>query len=117
MFKAQLPEEEKEAIMRDGFREIQWGTQKEVYPITSSLILDGRENLVLKGGKNSLHIKCPVRLIHNLEDKEVPAELSVRLAECIDSPDVVVNMPKFGTLGVTEAIDQCFAASSGTYVS
>ena len=113
---AQLPQEEKDAIMRDGFREIQWGTQKEVYPITSSLILDGRDNLVLRGGKNSLNIKCPVRLIHNLEDKEVPAELSVRLAECINSPDVVVNMPKFGTLGVTEAIDQCFAASSGTYV-
>ena len=86
-----------------------------MYPITSSLIEDGRKNLVLRGGQNSLDIQCPVRLIHNLQDKEVPPETSVRLAECINNPDVLVNMPKFGTLGVSEAIDQCFAATYGTY--
>lgn len=112
---ANLKEEEKEGIMKDGFREIQWGALNEVYPITSSLIEDGRKNLVLRGGQNSLDIQCPVRLIHNLQDKEVPPETSVRLAECINNPDVLVNMPKFGTLGVSEAIDQCFAATYGTY--
>ena len=111
----QLPEETKEAIMRDGFREIEWGKLNEVYPITSTLIEDGRNNLVLRGGTNSLNIRCPVRLIHNLEDKEVPAETSIRLAECIASPDVIVNMPKFGTLGVSESIDQCFSATPDMY--
>lgn len=112
-----LPEREKEAIMRDGFREIKWGNLNEIYPITSSLIEDGRTNLVLRGGKNSLDIQCPVRLIHNLEDKEVPAETSIRLAECINNPDIIVTMPKFGIQGVLEALDECFAATPGTYNS
>eukprot|EP00559_Dactyliosolen_fragilissimus_P000609 CAMPEP_0184864416 /NCGR_PEP_ID=MMETSP0580-20130426/14852_1 /TAXON_ID=1118495 /ORGANISM="Dactyliosolen fragilissimus" /LENGTH=272 /DNA_ID=CAMNT_0027363189 /DNA_START=277 /DNA_END=1095 /DNA_ORIENTATION=+ len=111
----QLPEDEKAAIMTEGFREIPWGQSQEIYPITSSLIEDGRKNLVLRGGKNSLNVSCPVRLIHNLEDEEVPPETSVKLADCINGQDVVVNMPKFGTLGYSEAIDQCFAATPGTY--
>lgn len=35
-----LPEEEKVAIVRNGFREVEWGNREEVYPITSSSIED-----------------------------------------------------------------------------
>jgi len=91
-----LPDEEKEAIMRDGFREVKWGARSEVYPITSSLITDGRENLVLRGGPSSLDIQCPVRLIHSLDDEEVPVNMSMQLAVCLKTPDVEVIVPKLG---------------------
>jgi len=93
---AQLPEEEKEAIMREGFREVKWGGREEVYPITSSLIEDGRENLVLRGGPSSLDIQCPVRLIHSLDDEEVPVSVPMHLAECLKTPNVEVIVPKLG---------------------
>lgn len=92
----QLPEEEKDAIMRDGFREVKWGGREEVYPITSSLIIDGRKNLVLRGGKDSLEIMCPVRLIHSLEDEEVPYSVPLRLADAIQTNNIRVIMPKVG---------------------
>lgn len=106
-----LSEEDKNTIVTEGFKEIPWGKLKETYMITNNLIEDGRENLVLRGGKESLAIDCPVRLIHDLEDAEVQCDTSIRLAECIRSKDVVVSIPKHGLAGMTDAIDQCFAAS------
>lgn len=92
----QLPEEEKIAIMKEGFREVKWGGREEVYPITSTLIEDGRKNLVLRGGKDSLEIMCPVRLIHSLEDEEVPYTVPLKLAEAIQTNNIRVIMPKAG---------------------
>jgi len=104
----ELPQETKDAIMKHGFKEIEWGEKKEVYPITRSLIEDGRNNLVLRGGPKSLPITCPVRLIHSLSDVEVPPITSLRLAECIQSDNLVVTMPKFGLGTPYSAIKQCF---------
>ena len=92
----QLPEEEKDAIMKEGFREVKWGGRQEVYPITSSLIEDGRQNLVLRGGKDSLEIMCPIRLIHSLEDEEVPYSTPLRLADAIVTNNIRIIMPKVG---------------------
>jgi hypothetical protein len=44
-----LPEEVKNKIMNEGMAEITWGTEK--YPISKSLIEDGRNNLLLTGTK------------------------------------------------------------------
>jgi len=93
---SKLPSEEKDAIMSEGFKEISWGGRNEVYPITSSLIEDGRDNLVLRGGPKSLKIDCPVRLIHSLDDEEVPYSVPLKLATCIDNDDVEVVFPKVG---------------------
>lgn len=99
---SQLPEDVKEAIMRDGFREVKWGCRQEVYPITSSLIEDGRNNLVLRGGKDSLEIMCPVRLIHSLGDEEVPYSVPLRLADAIQTNNIRIIMPKVGGHGLNE---------------
>jgi pimeloyl-ACP methyl ester carboxylesterase len=93
---AQLPEEEKEAIMRDGYREVKWGHRAERYPITSTLIEDGRNNLVLRGGPQSFEISCPVRLIHSLEDEEVPITVPLKIAETVSTMNCEVIMPKVG---------------------
>ena len=44
-----LSEDIKQQIMTAGSAEITWG--KEKYPITKELILDGRKNLLLAGGR------------------------------------------------------------------
>jgi len=93
---SKLPQSEKDSIMKYGFKEITWGGRNEVYPITSTLIEDGRNNLVLRGGPKSLPIDCPVRLIHSLDDEEVPYTVPLRLAQCIRSDDVEVVFPAVG---------------------
>ena len=50
-------------------KQINWG--KTTYPITKNLIVDGRKNLLLAGGKKSIKISCPIRLVHALYDEEV----------------------------------------------
>ena len=48
---ASLSEDIKQQIMTAGSAEITWGTEK--YPITKELILDGRKNLLLAGGRGT----------------------------------------------------------------
>jgi len=105
----ELPEETKEEIMTKGFKEITWGRFNAVYPVTSGLIEDGRKNLVLRGGPKSLPITCPVRLIHCINDEEVPVETSMKLAECMQSQNCVISMPKDGlnSKAINRAIEQC----------
>ena len=103
---AGLPEETKAAIMENGFMEVEWGGKGKVYPITSSLIEDGRKNLVLRGGPKSLDITCPVRLLHSLEDEEVPPSTSLKLAEAIKSNNVVVFLNKYGMSTPYRALKQ-----------
>jgi len=71
-------------------------SKKEVYPITSTLIEDGRKNLVLRGGPGSLEIMCPIRLIHSLDDEEVPYSVPLRLASAIQTKNIRIIMPKIG---------------------
>ena len=85
---------EKDEIMTVGYKDIHWGS--ETYPISKSLIEDGRQNLILRGGDNSLDVHCPVRLIHAITDEEVPYTTALKLAACIKSRDVVCTFPKTG---------------------
>jgi len=113
-----LPEQTKNEIMERGYKEIQWGVKNATYPVTSTLIEDGRSNLVLRAGPRSLPIRCPVRLIHSMNDDEVPVETSLRLAECLESRNVVVTMPKDGleTIAIYNGIRQCFEFTEGYFV-
>lgn len=86
-----LPEATKEKIMREGVADITWGT--EVYPISRALIEDGRENLLLTS--NLLRkVNCPVRLVHALDDEEVPYELAIQLIHKCASPDASCTLIK-----------------------
>ncbi len=89
---ATLSEEDKTAIMDQGVKEINWGEAS--YPISRSLIEDGRKNLILRSGKAGLNIECPVRIIHSMNDEEVPFQTALTLADCISTPDVVVTLTK-----------------------
>ncbi|GMI13636.1 hypothetical protein TrLO_g8562 [Triparma laevis f. longispina] len=89
-----LSEEDKSEIEGKGIKDIQWGN--EVYPISNSLIKDGRENLLLRGGPNSLKVDVPVRLIHGLSDPEVEYGTALKLLDCLESDDVSLVLRKGG---------------------
>lgn len=87
-----LSEDIKKKIMDEGSCEITWG--KEQYPISRRLIEDGRQNLLLAGGPGSVRVQCPVRLVHSLQDEEVPYQLAVQLIEKIASSDASLVLMK-----------------------
>ncbi len=63
------------------------------YPITRSLIEDGRNHLLLG---TPLDTPCPVRIVHGLEDPDVPWQLSLEIAETLASDDLSITLVKDG---------------------
>ncbi len=55
------------------------------YPITMNLIAESGEHLVLD---STIKIKCPVTLIHGMQDEDVPWEFSMTLNEKLLSKEV-----------------------------
>jgi pimeloyl-ACP methyl ester carboxylesterase len=84
--------EERATIMRDGVLHVpsEYGNP---YPITRALIEDGRTRLLLN---DPIAIECPVRLLHGLQDPDVPWEMALRIAEQLTSQDVRVTFVKDG---------------------
>ena len=63
------------------------------YLYTRALIEDGRTHLLLHA---PIPLEVPVRLLHGLADASVPWELSLRLADRLQSRDVAVTLVKGG---------------------
>jgi pimeloyl-ACP methyl ester carboxylesterase len=83
---------ERATLQRDGVLYVpsQYG---DPTPITRTLIEDGANHLVLNG---HIPIRCPIRLLHGQADPDVPWELSLRIAEQADTPDVRIVLVKDG---------------------
>ncbi len=64
---------------------------EEPIPITRAFLAEARDHLVLGG---PIPIRCPVRLVHGLEDPDVPWELSLRLARALEADDVTLTLVK-----------------------
>jgi pimeloyl-ACP methyl ester carboxylesterase len=62
-------------------------------PITQKLLDDGRNHLLLGG---PILIQCPVRILHGMNDPDVPWRHSLKLAECLQTPDVRLIFIKDG---------------------
>jgi len=69
-----------------------YGDNPVIYPY--HLIEDGRQHLRLTA---PLPITVPVRLLHGMQDAEVPWQTATRLANHIDSDDVAVLLDKTAT--------------------
>jgi pimeloyl-ACP methyl ester carboxylesterase len=91
MWESMLPAE-RATLQRDGVLYVpsQYG---DPTPVTKALIEDGARHLVLTG---HIPIRCPVRLLHGQADPDVPWELSLRIAEQLEAPDVRVILVKDG---------------------
>lgn len=63
-----------------------------VYPISKSLIEDGRKYLLLN--KNNININCPIHLIHGMNDIDVPHQISMQLAEKISHDKITIKLIK-----------------------
>jgi pimeloyl-ACP methyl ester carboxylesterase len=66
---------------------------QEAYPITRNLIEDGRKHLLL--GK-TIAITCPIRLIHGMQDDDVPYQYSEKISAAVESKDVQIAYIKNG---------------------
>ena len=72
------------------------------YPITKRLIEEARGHLVLRG---PIPFAGPVRLIHGLEDPDVPWRTSLALASQLTSTDIEVTLVKGGGHRLSEPAD------------
>lgn len=72
------------------------------YPITRRLIEEARAHLVLRA---PIPVACPVRLIHGLDDPDVPWRTSLALQEKLASADVTVTLVKGAGHRLSEPAD------------
>ncbi|MBE0618839.1 MAG: alpha/beta hydrolase [Proteobacteria bacterium] len=82
---------------------------EEPIPITREFLAEARGQFVLGG---AVAVRCPVRLLHGLDDPDVPWGLSLRLAEVLESADVTLTLVKGAGHRLSEAEDlrRLFAA-------
>ncbi|MDC3234707.1 alpha/beta hydrolase [Candidatus Puniceispirillum sp.] len=69
-----------------------YANEPVIYPY--HLIEDGRQHLRLRG---PLPITQPVRLLHGINDAEVPWQTAVKLTDCLQSDDVLLHFDKAAT--------------------
>ena len=116
----EMPEPVRRTLVRDGVWHEPSQYSETPYPITLRLIEEGRDHVVLRA---PIPLACPVRLLHGVEDQDVPWRQSQRLMEQIASPDVTLTLIKDGdhrlsrpqdlarlTTAVDEIADQVEAA-------
>jgi len=75
---------------------------EEGCPISLALIEEAREHLLLA---TSIELTCPVRLLHGLEDADVPWEVSRRLLQALASSDVTLELIKGGDHRLSKPAD------------
>lgn len=64
----------------------------EPYPITRTLIEDGRKHLLLDG---AIAVRCPVRIVQGMADPDVPWEHAMKLVSVL-GPDAQITLVKDG---------------------
>lgn len=74
----------------------------EPTPVTRKILEDGRHHLVLR---EEIAIDCPVRLIHGMQDPDVPWKTALRIADQLRSKDVEIHLVKAGEHRLSEAHD------------
>lgn len=66
----------------------------EPYPLTQRLLDEGREHLLLR--REALAIDRPVRLLHGMDDPDVPWSTSIRISDRLVGTDVRIVLVKDG---------------------
>lgn len=98
MFRA-LSAGQKALLNRDGVIYVPSRYSDEPQAISRRFVEDGRRHLVLR---SEIALECPVRLLHGLEDPDVPWQTSLKLAQALRSRDVQVTLVKGGDHRLSE---------------
>ena len=87
----ELTDAQRQQMQRDGQIALPnpYADEDVIYPY--HLIEDGRSHLRLRGG---LDINVPIRLLHGMQDAEVPWQTATRIAEQAAGDDVKVHLVK-----------------------
>lgn len=72
------------------------------YPITLNLITEARNHILLD---KEIPLDMPIHLIHGMNDKDVPYQTSIRIAEKLTSNDVNVHLIKEAGHGLSRPQD------------
>ncbi len=88
-----MPFDLREAVMTQGSVRLPSKYSDAGYLITRRLIEEARDHLVMRG---PLPIACPIRLLHGMDDPDVPWQTSLALADLVVSRDVHVELIKDG---------------------
>jgi len=75
---------------------------QEPYRIRKTLLDEGDKHLLLNG---EIALDVPVRLIHGIEDRDVPWQTALRIMDCVRSDDVEVQFVKSGDHRLSEPHD------------
>lgn len=86
---AHMPDDARHAVLTHGvwLRPSQYGPDS--YPITRALIEDGRRHLLMDA---RIGIDCPVRIVHGMQDPDVPWRHGLALVNLLRSPDVTFSL-------------------------
>lgn len=88
-----LSPSEREILARDGIIRLFSPYDPEPTPVTRLLLEEGRQHLLLR---DEIPLTVPVRLIHGMNDADVPWRTSLRLAERLRSTDIEITLVKDG---------------------
>jgi pimeloyl-ACP methyl ester carboxylesterase len=104
-----FPATVKEELERTGVWARPSAYSPEPYPITKSLIEEGRAHLLLGG---MIETGCPVRVLQGVQDEDVPWQHAVDLVSRFARDDVVLTLVKDGDhrLSRPEDIERLIAA-------
>ena len=84
---------QRETLLAKGSLHVPSQYSEASYLLTKKLIEEGRDHLVMRA---PLAITCPVRLLHGMEDPDVPWQTSLALADRLAGSDVHVALIKDG---------------------
>jgi pimeloyl-ACP methyl ester carboxylesterase len=88
-----LPDEARAALARDGLWVRPSAYDPAGYPITRTLLEDGRKHTILNGG---IPLPCPVHILHGDADLDVPWQHGLKLHERLQTPRTVFTLIKGG---------------------
>jgi pimeloyl-ACP methyl ester carboxylesterase len=88
---ARFTPEIRRRIEREGVYYLASDYGEEPYAVTRELIEEARRHLLLR---DTIPLACPVRLIHGLEDPDVPWQTALTLAGQLASTDATVTLIK-----------------------
>jgi pimeloyl-ACP methyl ester carboxylesterase len=94
-----LSPQQQQALQETGLHYAPSCEGQDPYPITWRLVEEARNHRLLT--RKSLPIHCPVRLIHGMQDEDVPHHTSLALVPLLESSDVELTLVKDGNHRMT----------------